>query len=382
MGKKHSKHILVACNHLVSVGGSELYSYYLIKALKSRGCYNVEYFTHHGGEISEKIERDLGVGPKSRNRYDLILASHNTTVNYLFGQGPIIQVCHGPIPDIEQPSPLANYHIAVSDEIALHLSDKGFPSTVILNGVDMDVFKPIKPLSQKPVTILSLCQSEEANELIASVCQAEGIGFRSINKHKNPQFQLAGEINEVDLVIGIGRSAYDAMACGRPCVLFDMRSYNGSLGDGYLYPERFNDFVKYNCSGRYSKKTFNKEGLKAEIHKYNPNHGKELRQIAFKELNLAQNADRILEVGFGISAWNHLKHRVKVSVDKEVNRIFMEQKRFFRGKMKGAADNGESLMNLLRMIGKERFPWRISISLYAYWFKLFTKNASSRKKDN
>ncbi len=95
--------ILVATNHLKSIGGTETYSYAIIEELKSRGL-NVEYFTFHKGLVSEKIERDLKVSFMKKRNYDLILANHYTTVDRLFGKGFIIQTCHGIFPPLERPN--------------------------------------------------------------------------------------------------------------------------------------------------------------------------------------------------------------------------------------------------------------------------------------
>lgn len=364
------KRILVACNHLKTVGGSELYSYYLIKSLLEIG-HHVEYFTFNGGIVSSKIELDLNVGFKSGNHYDLILASHQTTVNYLFGQGPILQICHGPIPDLEQPSPLADFHISVSEEVATHLKGKGYTSTVILNGIDLEVLKPRRSLNKRPKKILSLCQSSEANALIAGICEEEDLEFNFINKHTNPKFEISDEINGVDLVIGIGRSAYDAMACGRPCILFDKRAYNGSMGDGYLYPSKFRNFSKHNCSGRYSKRSFTRRDLVNEIKKYNSDHGKELREIAIEELNQRHVSRELVEIGNDISGWKHQKHYLKIFMNYyRFQEYFLYVKRSFRAKMKQEFYSGVSTKAIKEGIAKENFILPLRLSLYLYWLQL------------
>ncbi|EON78232.1 hypothetical protein ADIS_1429 [Lunatimonas lonarensis] len=369
------KKILVACNHLATVGGSELYTFYLIKALKKLRKYEVSYFTHSKGIISERIEKELGVPFKSGSQFDLIIASHNTTVNFLFGQGRILQVCHGPIPDMEQPSPLADYHIAVSEEVKAHLASLGFPSTVVLNGIDMDTFTQEVPISEKPQRVLSLCQSKEANEWLSEICEEENLKFTAINKHRNPSFRVNKEINNADLVIGIGRSVYDAMACGRPCILFDKRSYNGNLGDGYLKPDNFSDFVRYNCSGRFARRRFSKSEMKNELGKYRKQDGVALRQIAFQRLNLQTNTNALLQIGFGIKKASHMRHRLQVLLNwAKYEKIFNVQKRAIRAQMNAKVDAGVSISDVRMMVTAERFVIPLRASLYAFWFKLWVKN--------
>ncbi|WP_114752494.1 glycosyltransferase family protein [Pleomorphovibrio marinus] len=380
MKESGRKRILVACNHLVSVGGAELYTYYLIKAIKGKRKYKVEYFTHHLGEISSKIENELQIGFRSGKGYDLIIASHNLTVNYLYGKGPILQICHGPIPEMEQPSPLADYHIAVSEEVKQHLLQKGFDSKVVLNGVDLGTFSPQKAIGKELKTVLSLCQSEEANKWISEICEEEQLSFKAINKHENPVFQVNKEINKADMVIGIGRSVYDAIACGRPCVLFDNRVYNGTLGDGYLHPHLFKKFVLNNCSGRYTKKSFTKQQLKQEINKYNAEDGKALRSIAERSLDLNKNTEKILAIGFSIGKWDHFKHRLSIFFQPNKTKpLFSEQKRLYRAKMKKKIDQGTSLKTLFFLIYNESFPINLQFAFYLFWLKLLLKGRKSEK---
>lgn len=366
-----SYHILVATNHLNTIGGTEIYTYYLLKSLKKIPGLSIAYFTFDRGLTSDKIENDLGIPFKSRNNYDLIIANHNSTVNYLFGQGPIVQICHGTLPPLEQPSPLAIRHVAISEETASHLRTKGFDAKVVLNGIDTETFKPIKPIRDQPKTLLSLCQNELANHLLRNVCESENLTFHSINKFKNPKFHISREINEADLVVGLGRSVYDAMACGRPCIIYDQRSYNGNLGDGYLNPDEFDRYVRYNCSGRYRKNSYTEETLIQEVRKYDPGDGEKLRKTALEKLNMDLNSKEILEFGLQIPNWSKTVHALKtVTAYNKYKPIFKQQKRFFRIKMQKAYQAGKSKKELLDLIHSEKFPFHIRLSLYLHILKM------------
>ena len=326
MGKE-KKNILIASNHLASIGGSELYTYDLIKALTTSSDLEIEYFTLEKGLISEKIEEELRVPFMTRKKYDLILASHHTAVEELFNQGPIIQICHGVIPQLEQPSPLADYHVAISEEISHHLRHLGYANDVVLNGIDIQVKRPIKPINKTLKSVLSLCQSDHANELLQSVCDSKGLRFQAYSKHKNPTDAVEQEINNFDLVVGIGRSVYDAMACGRPCVVYDDRGYNGNKADGYLRPELFSEYVKMNCSGRYLNRAYQKEDLIRELEKYNPEDGEKLRDIAVSNLNAYKMADQLLSLTHQFNWGNRLKKWKRFTKNtKLVKRAFLYKK--------------------------------------------------------
>lgn len=305
------KQILVGINHLTQVGGSELYTYDLISELSKHEDIDVEFFAHHLGKFSNKLEKDLEVSFMSQNKYDLILAAHNTTVKSLYHKGPIIQICHGTTPELEQPSRYADFHVGITEEVCESLSNQGYENKLVLNGIDTNQKVPDRPINDKLQVILSLCQSEEANKLLARVCAAQNIEFICFDKLKNPTYNIEEEINKADMVIGIGRSIYDAMACGRPCVIFDDRYYNHNKADGYLYPHLFNEYIKNNCSGRYNNYKFNEEDILREIKKYNPKDGSKLRKIALERLNVEHTALELLDIDPAIGFSSNVRKKAK-----------------------------------------------------------------------
>lgn len=296
MAANKQKHILVGTHHLEQVGGSELYTVDLLKALQRRGNVTVEYFAFKRGKLARHIEESLGIRYKSRSHYDLILASHNVVVDALRKYGQIIQICHGTFPPLEQPSPYADFHVGISEEVCRHLERRGYSSRLVLNGLDLQQKKPMRPLNPTLGVVLSLCQSEQANDLLCRVCERAGVALIRHNKHKNPTLDIECEINQADMVVGIGRSVYDAMACGRPCIVFDWRDYNGRKGDGYLHPHAFDGYVRTNCSGRARKVEFDEDLLLAEFAKYNAADGPKLRQIAEARLNAEIICDELLHM--------------------------------------------------------------------------------------
>lgn len=293
---EQKKQILVGINQLDHVGGAELYTYDLINELNKHDNLDVEFFAHNQGRLSKKLEDELGISFMTQDKYDLIIATHNSTVETLHGQGPIVQVCHGAILELEHPSVYADYHVGITEEVCDSLTSKNFDNTLILNGIDIGQKKPYTKVNDTLKVVLSLCQSEKANKVIKNVCDLLDLEFIHFNKHKNPTFNIEQEINKADIVIGIGRSIFDAMACGRPCIVFDNRDYNGNKADGYLYPHLFDEFIKNNCSGRYFNRKFNEDDILGELQKYNPEHGADLRKIAVEKLNIKDTAMELLAI--------------------------------------------------------------------------------------
>lgn len=285
--------ILVANNSLKKVGGTESFSYTLIEELILRG-YQVEYFTFKKGIYSEFIEKNLGVQFMSRKKYHLILANHNTCVNFLHKKGFIIQTCHGISPKVEQPSYNADAHVSISHEVQQHLAKNNLPSIVILNGINCNRFKPIKPIKNNLSSILSLSHSNSLNQKLQIICNNLNIHFLKLYKYSDNIFNVENYINKADLVVGLGRSSYESIACGRPVVIYDEREYNGCIGDGYLQNNIALSIIK-NCSGRYYRIRYNINELQKEILKYNAEDSDKLRNFALYNLNIEYSVDRYLE---------------------------------------------------------------------------------------
>lgn len=281
--------ILVASNQLNNLGGSETFTFTLIEELVTRG-YNVEYFTFKLGLVSDRIEQDLKVSFMSKNKYDLILANHNTCVEKLYKLGYLIQTCHGIFPKLEQPSSKANAYVSISTEVQNHLGALGFPSILIHNSINLKRFQSIKPTNKKLETVLSLCHSEDANAFVKKACTDLRINFLKAYKYGDAIWNIEEKINEADLIVGLGRSAYEAMACGRPVLVYDNRRYFESCGDGYVKDE-LGFSLRNNCSGRYSRQHFTLDLFKQELEKYNANDGLYFRDFAVKELNVENNVD-------------------------------------------------------------------------------------------
>ena len=286
--------ILVANNHLKRTGGTENYTYALIVELL-RLKHDVEYFTYNKGYVSKKIEA-LGVKFRSKKSYDLILANHTSTIQLLHHRGFVIQTCHGTLPSLEQPSRYADAYVSVTKEVYKHLIKKGVESTIIRNGIDCERFNSTRELNARLSCVLSLCQSDEANALIGEVCKQNKITFLSADKKMDNVWHLERLINEADMVVGIGRSLYDAMACGRTVLSFDKRKYSLALGDGYLDSGNINESIRHNCSGRGTGKNMDATDFEREIRKYKSDDGRFLREYALQHLNIRHSVQQYLEL--------------------------------------------------------------------------------------
>ena len=291
--------ILITNHWLKKLGGSETFTYTLAGELVDRG-HDVQLFTNVPGLISTRISNDFNIplirDPRTR-KYDLVLANHNSCVKEIYPTKTcIIQTCHGTTPQLEQPSSLADMWVAISEEIRDHLAEIGFESDVIRNGIDCERFKPKQKLNDKPKLVLSLSHSQELNDVLKPLFESRGIRFGALNKFKNPVWNVEEYINAADMVISLGRGAYESMACGRPVLVLDHRPYQDMLGDGLITEKNIGRLLYTNCSGRAFKNKDIKQMVDFALSNYKPSLGDWCRDFALENLNIKHQVQKYINL--------------------------------------------------------------------------------------
>jgi len=252
--------ILISNNHLDFLGGSETFTYTLAVEMKRRG-HEVHILTPKPGIVSEKLRTEYEIRVNTiAPSYDLCLLNHNSTVDWVLKNMPeqdlsrVVQTCHGILPPLEQPHyslPEIKY-VGISTEVQNHLHAKGIESTVINNGIDLERFKPHSSSNREFTQICSLSQSEYFNNILVKVADYFGVDLILNNKYKNPVWDIENQIQDSQLVFGLGRSAYEGLAMDKVVFVADAREYMGGRMDGIINSNNIEDFVQNNCSGRYS----------------------------------------------------------------------------------------------------------------------------------
>lgn len=295
--------VLVGNNRLATIGGSETYTYAMVKELQRQGHDVTVVTTGRPGPAARAIF-DLNIPiffNKVEGTYDIALLSHKTSIEAAKDVNTFkLQTCHGAHHPMEQPVKGMDQYVGVSEEVCSSLLKKGFTSTHIYNGIDCERFKSTRPINKKLTSILSLSQSKSVNLELSILCRKMGIEFMYHNNHERGSviWDIETSINKADLVFTIGRGAYESMACGRNVILYDQRSYYSGIpiGDGFVNKGNVRDYLMYNCSGRFSKKRFTIHELIEETKKYDPQVGENLRSFALSELNIEHQVKKYLEL--------------------------------------------------------------------------------------
>jgi len=341
------KRILVANHHLLTYGGSETFTYTLVAELARRG-YQVDVFTFYEGIVSEKIKEFANIitlRTAKKEIYDLALISHKSCVEIApYNAYKTVQICHGIYPEEEQPSASADSWIAISEEVQNHLLTKGFKSSIIYNGIDLTRYCPKKTLNKELKTVLSLCQSDQANEMVKEACLKAGVEFKYFDKFQNGVWNIEDQLNEADLVVTLGRGAYEAMACGRSVLIFDNRPYSESFGDGLLSNKPFfEESIKNNCSGRRFKIKFDANSLAEEFKQYKQEQGENNRKLALAYLDIKKAVDSYLEFG-------------KTSFKEKISFHLFKKKKHFKSRYNKKFIKGKNTNGIWEVINGLRHP--------------------------
>jgi len=286
--------ILLTNNHLVGLGGSETFTYTVAKELVSRG-HSVDVFTFAKGLMSDEISKFANVVDEPDKEYDLILINHNSCLRKLDGiSGFKIFTSHGIYPALEQPEKGANMYIAISEEVKGHLANKSFESELLYNGVDCERFFPKKPIRKELKKIFSLCQGRFAQDVLRQACKILDIELIETNSGQR-EWNIEDYINKADLVVSLGRGAYESMACGRNVLVYDARPYGlNNCGDGIVTSENVKELLKNNLSGRNKQIAFDVATIVEELKKYDPEQGERNRQFALENFDIKKQVDKYI----------------------------------------------------------------------------------------
>lgn len=284
--------ILIALYELENFfGGVQTWSLTMYQALKKLD-HEISFFTH-----SSKINKAHETLPFICNgAFDLILCNSNIVLNDIKEfKGKKIFISHGILPKLEQPIIGADIYIAVSEETAENCKIKGFPvHKIIRNPIDCDKF------------YFSECGGElktiaffDRRRSFKFIYELKKKGFDIIEIGDPPTINPEEYMKSTDLVVALGRRAYEAMAMGKNVIVSGNNSGRSDIEimDGFVNNDTFFKFRRNNLSGRYNQIRISsvKIFLK-EIEKYGQKQGISNRNLIFTHNNSENIAKQFLEL--------------------------------------------------------------------------------------
>ena len=293
------RNICVANGTYKYIGGTDTFNWALCKAFIDMG-YHVYYYAPDmdGRGVTEKYLREIGVLPYKDGIPLAACFANQQSGKAFIGRCPVVQTCHSKWTALEWPVPGIKACVSISEEIHDFLKERGKNSVLMRNGEDLERYSPKTPLRETP-RVLSICQGDDS--MLREACAKLGLSFKSVPKKVGDRvWHVEDLINEADIVVGIGRSLYDGMACGRACISWDNRKLDPYHGCGYITEENWHACAWTNFTGRGLPPLDTVDMLVAELRKYKPEDGAVMRRMAEMELDARKNACKYLELA-GIS---------------------------------------------------------------------------------
>lgn len=286
--------ILQGTYRLLDRGGTEMWTRVMHDALSA--AHEVHVYTQIGNTLfPDMTEYD------PRTRYDLAIINHNETMRGLrkAHADRIIMNIHGTKPALEWPVLGADAYVAVSEW------EKAFipvHSTVIPNPIDTERFSegsPIAPTLQR-VAMLSN-YSTPAGEIAAEACRLLGVEIRmggwtsGRGTTAEPEKLMAW----ADLVVGVNRTALEALSCGRNVYLMGLWG-----SGGMVTAENFDELGRTNWSGAERGTWPTPQAMASELMAgYDPERNLRSRILANHHPDII--AQRYLELAASISPVRH-----------------------------------------------------------------------------
>lgn len=301
--------LLLTTNHLLGWTGSETLLLTLIDGLLEKGCYIAVYARHWSQEwvdayFDPRVQLTDDLATFSNISFDVAHVQHNAClvdVRAIFPTLPLLFSSLGVRPFLEQPVPFdlcVSRFLAISEEVAANLVQQGIQKHrihIVRNLVSERRFSPSSPIREKPqrILVLSYKMDERRKHLLrdAAVRIGASICFAGSTGDAISQDRLGMLINEVDVVVSLGRGAVEAMLCGRVPLVFDIHG-----GDGLVTPGNFHEISTSNFSGRYYRKDYAVDDLVAEFGKYHQKYGDRLREMTTEQFGVEKNIARLLEI--------------------------------------------------------------------------------------
>lgn len=211
----------------------------------------------------------------------------------------IVFTSHGIRPAIEWPLPGADAYVAVSEDIQRFIP---YSSRVIRNPINVRKFKPSKPIhaSLKRVAFMSNNQGW-VRSVVEEAADLAGVELRVFGGEHRTNDPVAA-MNWADLVIGVGRTALEGLACGRNVICLDHLG-----GEGLLTEENIEAVRTSNFSGRLYRRWYTPRALAEEMALYDPERS--LRQYVVDNHSPERIAKDYLDLASSIPHWRKYASR-------------------------------------------------------------------------
>ena len=218
----------------------------------------------------------------NNKNFHTVILSYKTH-ELMFRNFNTIFVSHGTEDKLYIPNEKHKFHVGISEKTTEFLK----ADTTINNGILLEEFKSLNFLDNKyPKRALYINRHFNSREL-ETACVYLNIALTHVADEKI----TAEYINYFDFVVGYGRSAYEAMSCAKPVLI-----YGPAYSDGWVKEDKLTRMLKRNCSGWEYKYNFTINELIEEILNFDINDGIVNRKLAEKYLSSIEMVEKFIKI--------------------------------------------------------------------------------------
>lgn len=193
-----------------------------------------------------------------------------------FRETPALFTCHSPVDLCDSPPHLQRIrHFVAVDRIRRErlLRERWIETSdvsIVENAIDLERF-PLHPASpsSKPLTALLLSNHATTENFGGRLNSAAGeLGLRleiAGRAFGSTETNITKRLENVDVVFAVGRSAIEAMACGKACILCDRDGIGPMVSSGNVAYLR-----EYNFGRAMATDAISREALRNRLDQYNP----------------------------------------------------------------------------------------------------------------
>jgi hypothetical protein len=293
--------VLLTLHDLSQHGGVQTWTYEMARVLQARGhsvdvmCIKDGIFMDRLATVVDRVFVNSWPGADQ----DLVLACHRTpmeALNHYGHNGFKVYTQHGPFHPAEQYPGGADAVVAVSEEVKLHLAGKGHPATVIRNGIDLKRHIDFTFSHFRDYDVLSLCKGRRGRDMVNMAARKLGWKIQRIHYEDNPEDELQDAMNNARIVVGYGRTALEAAACGARVFVFDARGSDEPRADGWVTKATVGMFARHNFSGRTALRFYNQEQFEMDLGLVPEREETNIRSWLDREVNVEAKVTQYLSL--------------------------------------------------------------------------------------
>jgi hypothetical protein len=161
------------------------------------------------------------------------------------------------------------------------------PVTRLRQPIDVDQHYVASPLPDRPSRVLMLGNYLHGPQLhaLVEVCEEEGLAWDHVGTHGTLRVDPVEAIADADIVVGLGRSVLDAMACGRAAWV-----YGPSAGDGWVTTDTYAALEADGFRGKVTDRIPAAADFAADLAGYRSSMGVDNRNLVFLHHTATEHA--------------------------------------------------------------------------------------------